>query len=1036
MYEKVSTNLDFATRELEIQQFWKENKVFEKILTSREGAQVYTFYDGPPTANGKPHIGHVLTRAIKDLIPRYKTMKGYNVTRKAGWDTHGLPVELEVEKQLGISGKPQIEEYGVEPFIKKCKESVWKYEGEWREMSERVGFWADMDNPYVTYDNNYIESVWWSLKKIWDKGLLYKGHKVVPYCPRCGTALSSHEVAQGYQEVTESSVIASFKLKGKDEYFLAWTTTPWTLPSNVALVVNPKETYAKVISAGKTYIMAEALLETVMKDSYEIIDRCTGKDLEYTEYEPVFQQGLETKEKAWYVACADYVTLTDGTGIVHTAPAFGEDDAMVGRAYNLPFVQLVDQEGKFIAPTMWEGMFVKDADPVIIKQLEADGTLYKEEPYTHNYPYCWRCHTPLLYYARNTWFIEMSKVRESLVKYNENINWLPDNIKNGRFGKFLEGVIDWGLSRERYWGTPLPIWECDCGHRHTIGSIAELSEMSGTDCSELELHKPYVDNVFLNCPKCGGKMKRVSEVIDCWYDSGSMPFAQWHYPFENKEIFEANFPANFISEAVDQTRGWFYTLHAISTLIFDQNCFENCIVLGHVQDKDGRKMSKHLGNVVDPKDVLDTQGADAVRWYFYINSAPWIPSRFHADAVSENQRKFMGTLWNTYAFYILYADIDSFDPTKYKLEKDKLPPIDLWILSKLNTLIKQVDDGLENYKIFEPSRALNDFVDKLSNWYVRRSRERFWASGMEQDKINAYMTLYTVLDTVTKLSAPFTPFMTEGIYQNLVRTVDTNAPESVHLTDFPVYDASFVDTALEENMDLVLDIVVLGRAGRNDANIKNRQPIGNMFVKAPRELGEMYLSIIADELNLKKVTFSDDVESLTTFKFKPQLKTLGPKYGKILPKIGTYLGTVDGNAFMKELKAGSTKFEIDGNPVELTLEDILVEAAEKEGFFSEADGDITIVLDTNLTEELIEEGFVREIISKIQTMRKEAGFEVLDRIEVWQSGSSKLNDIFTRNGAEIMADVLADAIHDGEGGEYSKEWNINGETVVLGVKRG
>ena len=1036
MYKKVSTNLDFVAREVEVQQFWKENKVFEKILTSREGEQVYTFYDGPPTANGKPHIGHVLTRAIKDLIPRYKTMKGYNVTRKAGWDTHGLPVELEVEKLLGISGKPQIEEYGVEPFIKKCKESVWKYEGEWREMSERVGFWADMDNPYVTYDNNYIESVWWSLKKIWDKGLLYKGHKVVPYCPRCGTALSSHEVAQGYQEVTESSVIASFKLKGKDEYFLAWTTTPWTLPSNVALVVNPKETYAKVVSAGKTYIMAEALLETVMKDSYEIIDRCTGKELEYTEYEPVFDQGLTPKEKAWYVACADYVTLTDGTGIVHTAPAFGEDDATVGRAYNLPFVQLVDQEGKFIAPAKWEGMFVKDADPIIIKQLEADGTLYKEEPYTHNYPYCWRCHTPLLYYARNTWFIEMSKVRESLVKYNENINWLPDNIKNGRFGKFLEGVIDWGLSRERYWGTPLPIWECDCGHRHTIGSVAELSEMSGTDCSELELHKPYVDNVFLNCPACGGKMKRVSEVIDCWYDSGSMPFAQWHYPFENKEIFEANFPANFISEAVDQTRGWFYTLHAISTLIFDSNCFENCIVMGHVQDKDGRKMSKHLGNVVDTNDVLNTQGADAVRWYFYTNSAPWLPNRFYADAVSENQRKFMGTLWNTYAFYILYADIDSFDPTKYKLEKDKLPPIDLWILSKLNTLIKQVDEGLENYRIFEPSRALNDFVDKLSNWYVRRSRERFWASGMEQDKVNAYMTLYTVLDTVTKLSAPFTPFMTEGIYQNLVRTVDENAPESVHLTDFPVYDASFVDTALEENMDLVLDIVVLGRAGRNDANIKNRQPIGNMFVKAPRELDEMYLSIIADELNLKKVTFSDDVESLTTFKFKPQLKTLGPKYGKILPKIGAYLGEVDGNAFMNQLKAGSAKFEIDGSPVELTLEDVLVETAEKEGFLSESEGEITIVLDTNLTEELIEEGFVREIISKIQTMRKEAGFEVLDRIEVWQAGSGKLNEIFARNKAEIMADVLADNIHEGQGGEYSKEWNINGENVVLGVKRG
>ncbi|MDL2248343.1 isoleucine--tRNA ligase [Tyzzerella sp. OttesenSCG-928-J15] len=1035
MYKPVSTNLDFVSREVEVQQFWKDNEIFEKMLKLREGKEVFTFYDGPPTANGKPHIGHVLTRAIKDLIPRYKTMKGYNVTRKAGWDTHGLPVELEVEKTLGISGKPQIEEYGVEPFIKKCKESVWKYKDEWENMSARVGFWADMEHPYVTYENNYIESVWWSLKKIWDKDLLYKGHKVVPYCPRCGTALSSHEVAQGYEEVTESSVIASFKLKGRDEYFLAWTTTPWTLPSNVALVVNPKETYAKVKSGGKVYIMAEALLETVMKEAYEIIDKCTGKELEYTEYEPVFNQGLEPKEKAWYVACADYVTLTDGTGIVHTAPAFGEDDAMVGRAYGLPFVQLVDESGKFIAPVQWEGMFVKDADPLIIKQLEADGTLYKEEPYTHNYPFCWRCHTPLLYYARNTWFVKMSSVRDSLVKYNENINWIPENIKHGRYGKFLENVIDWGLSRERYWGTPLPIWECECGHKHAIGSVEELSQMSGSDCSELELHKPYIDNVYLNCPKCGGKMKRVTEVIDCWYDSGAMPFAQWHYPFENKEIFEANFPANFISEAVDQTRGWFYTLHAISTLIFEQNCFENCIVLGHVQDKDGRKMSKHLGNVVDPKDVLDKQGADAVRWYFYTNSSPWLPNRFHGDAVSENQRKFMGTLWNTYAFYILYAEIDSFDPTKYKLEKDKLPPIDLWILSKLNTLVKNVDEGLEAYKIFEPARALTDFVDKLSNWYVRRSRERFWASGMEQDKINAYMTLYTVLDTLTKLSAPFTPFMADEIYQNLVRTVDKNAPESVHLTDFPEYNADFIDLALEEDMDLVLDIVVLGRAGRNDANIKNRQPIGNMFVKAPKELGETYVSIIAGELNLKNVTFSQDVENLTTYKFKPQLKTLGPKYGKILPKISAYLSEVDGNAFMNELKCGSAKFDIEGQPVELTMEDVLVETAEKEGFLSETDGDITIVLDTNLTDELIEEGFVREIISKIQTMRKEAGFEVLDRIDVWQTGSAKLSAIFDSNMAEIKADVLADNIQEGSGGEYSKEWNINGENVTLGVKR-
>ncbi|MCL2566199.1 MAG: isoleucine--tRNA ligase [Defluviitaleaceae bacterium] len=1035
MYNKVSTSLDFAAREMEIQKFWKENEIFEKSLKARQGAEVFAFYDGPPTANGKPHIGHVLTRAVKDLIPRYKTMKGYNVTRKAGWDTHGLPVELEVEKALGISGKPGIEDYGLEPFIKKCKESVWKYQHEWEEMSERVAFWVDMENPYVTYDNNYIESIWWSLKQIWDKGLLYKGHKVIPYCPRCGTALSSHEVAQGYEEVTEVSVIASFKLRGKDEYFLAWTTTPWTLPSNVALVVNPKETYAKVKSGGKVYILAQALLEKVMKESYEILETMPGKDLEYMEYEPLFDQGIKAQEKGWYVACADYVTLTDGTGIVHTAPAFGEDDAQVGRDYGLPFVQLVDAQGNFTAPAKWEGMFVKDADPLIVKQLEEDGTLYREEPYTHNYPFCWRCHTPLLYYARDTWFIKMSSLRDKLVENNNKINWLPENMKSGRFGKFLEGVIDWGLSRERYWGTPLPIWECPCEYRHVVGSIAELSQMSGENLENLELHKPYVDNIYLNCPKCEGKMKRVSEVIDCWYDSGAMPFAQWHYPFENKEIFEANFPAKYISEAVDQTRGWFYTLHAISTLLFDKSCFENCIVLGHVQDKDGRKMSKHLGNVVDPWDVLNVQGADAVRWYFFTNSAPWLPSRFYGEAVSEAQRKFMGTLWNAYAFYILYAEIDKFDPTKYKLEKEELPPIDLWILSKLNTLIKQVDTGLDNYKIFEPARALNDFVDDLSNWYVRRSRERFWASGMEQDKINAYMTLFTVLDTVTKLSAPFTPFMAEAIYQNLVRTVDKNAAQSVHLTDFPVCDESFIDTELENNMDLVLEIVVLGRAGRNDAAIKNRQPIGNMYVKAPRELSEMYVSIIADELNLKAVTFKDDIEGLTTYKFKPQLKTLGPKYGKILPKIGLYLSEVDGNKFMDELKSGSAKFEIEGDKVELTIDDVLVEVAEKAGLLSVGEGELVVVLDTNLTEELIEEGFVREIISKIQTMRKEAGFQVVDRINLWQTGNEKLFGVFARNGDEIKAEVLADNIEPGQGGEYVKEWNINGEMIVMGVAR-
>jgi len=1035
MYSKVPTNLDFTAREVEIQKFWKDNEIFEKMHKLRDGAEVFTFYDGPPTANGKPHIGHVLTRAVKDLIPRYKTMKGYNVTRKAGWDTHGLPVELEVEKQLGISGKQEIEKYGVEPFIKKCKESVWKYQNEWEEMSERVAFWVDMGHPYITYDNNYIESIWWSLKKIWDKGLLYKGHKVIPYCPRCGTALSSHEVAQGYEEVTESSVIARFKLKGKDEYFLAWTTTPWTLPSNVALVVNPKESYAKVKSGGIVYILAEALLETVMKESYEIIETCKGKDLEYAEYEPLFDMGLKPEEKGWYVACADYVTLSDGTGIVHTAPAFGEDDAAVGRDYGLPFVQLVDTAGKFIAPVKWEGMFVKDADPLIIKQLEEDGSLYKEEAYTHNYPFCWRCHTPLLYYARDSWFIKMSSLRDKLVENSNKINWMPENIKTGRFGKFLENVIDWGLSRERYWGTPLPIWECSCGYRHLVGSIAELEEMSGDNLKDLELHKPYVDKVLLNCPKCREKMKRVSEVIDCWYDSGAMPFAQWHYPFENKEIFEANYPAQYISEAVDQTRGWFYTLHAISTLLFDEGCFENCLVLGHVQDKEGRKMSKHLGNVVNPWDVLNVQGADAVRWYFFTNSAPWLPSRFYGEAVSESQRKFMGTLWNAYAFYILYAEIDAFDPTKYKLEKDKLPPIDLWILSKLNTLIKQVDDGLAGYKIFEPARALNDFVDDLSNWYVRRSRERFWASGMEQDKINAYMTLFSVIETLARLSAPFTPFMTEAIYQNLVRTVDKSAPESVHLTLFPAYDETFIDVELESNMDLVLDIVVLGRAGRNDAGIKNRQPIGNMYVKAPRELSEMYTSIVADELNLKKITFKEDIESLTTYRFKPQLKTLGPKYGKILPKIGAYLAEVDGNAFMDELRSGAAKFCIEDTDVVLTMADVLVETAEKEGFLSVGEGDIVIVLDTNLTEELIEEGFVRELISKIQTMRKEADFQVVDRISVCHSGNEKLAGVFVRNGELIKSEVLADRIESGSDGEYVKEWNINGEKITLGVTR-
>lgn len=1037
MYQKVSTTLDFKERELEILDFWKKNNIFEKSVRLRDGSPVFTFYDGPPTANGKPHIGHVITRAVKDLIPRYRTMKGYSVLRKAGWDTHGLPVELEVEKLLGISGKPQIEKYGIEPFIQKCKESVWKYEGEWRSMSERVGFWADMDNPYVTYHNSYIESVWWAIKKIWDKNLLYKGHKVVPYCPRCGTSLSSHEVAQGYKEVKEKSVYVSFKLKDADEYFLAWTTTPWTLPSNVALVVNPRETYAKVQSGGKIYYLAEALLDTVLTEEYEILERFTGKELEYKEYEPIFDLGLTPAEKGWYVACADYVTLTDGTGIVHTAPAFGEDDYSVGKAYNLPFVQMVNEQGKFIEPLKWAGTFVKDADADIIKQLKEDGSLYKSQDYTHNYPYCWRCDTPLLYYARNTWFIRMTEVRDNLLKNNNTVNWIPENIKQGRFGNFLENVIDWGLSRERYWGTPLPIWQCECGYEHAIGSIEELREMSDGTPSDIELHKPYIDKVHLNCPKCSKKMTRVTEVIDCWFDSGAMPFAQWHYPFENKEIFEANFPANFISEAVDQTRGWFYTLLAISTVLFDQSPYENCIVLGHVQDKDGRKMSKHIGNVVDPWDVLNKQGADAVRWYFYTNSSPWLPSRFYDEAVNESQRKFMGTLWNTYAFYVLYANIDKFDPTQYTLEKEKLAVIDKWILSKLNTLVKYVDESLENYKIFEPARALNEFVDDLSNWYVRRSRERFWASGMEQDKINAYMTLYTVLETVCRLSAPFTPFMSESIYQNIVLSVDKNAKESIHLCDFPVYNGAFVDADLEKNMNVVLKVVVLGRAARNNANIKNRQPIGTMYYKSTDKLPELYVEIIADELNIKNVAYSEDIEKLTTYKFKPQLRTLGPKYGKILPKISNYLNTVDGNAFMDQLNQGTAEFEIDGEKVALTIEDVLIETAEKEGFVSESDHNTTVVLDTNLSEALIEEGFVRELISKLQTMRKEAGFEVTDKINIYHQGNEKIKELLERNGEEIKSDVLAYEMTEGSPEEkgYVKEWNINGETVILGVEK-
>ena len=1041
MYDKVPTNLNFVDREKEILQFWKENRIFEKSVQLRASAPVFTFFDGPPTANGKPHIGHILTRAVKDIIPRYKTMKGFKVLRKAGWDTHGLPVELEVEKQLGISGKPEIEKYGVEPFIKKCKESVWKYESEWREMSDRVAFWADMDNPYVTYHNEYIESVWWALKKIWDRGLLYKGHRVVPYCPRCGTALSSHEVAQGYKDVKEKSVYVKFKIKDtQNEYFLAWTTTPWTLPSNLALVVNAKETYAKVKCNGEIYILAEALLDTVLGEGqYEVIERCQGAALEHTAYEPLFDfAGSIIDKPAFFVLCDSYVTLTDGTGIVHTAPAFGEDDARVGKLYDLPFVQLVDEQGNFTKEvTPWAGLFVKEADPLIIAHLQKTGQLFKSADYEHNYPFCWRCDTPLLYYAREAWFIRMTEVRDRLVQNNDTVNWFPDNIKTGRFGNFLENVIDWGLSRERYWGTPLPIWECGCGHRHAIGSIAELSEMGGNVPADLELHKPYIDRITLKCPQCGSEMRRVPEVIDCWFDSGSMPFAQWHYPFENKELFDENFPADFISEAVDQTRGWFYTLMAISTLLFDKAPYQNVIVMGHVQDKDGQKMSKHKGNVVDPWTILNKQGADAVRWYFYVVSAPWLPSRFSEEAVNEGQRKFMGTLWNTYAFYILYANIDGFNPGDYELDYDKLPVMDKWVLSKLNTLVKYVDECLAAYKITEPARAMNDFVDELSNWYVRRSRERFWASGMPQDKINAYMTLYTVLETMTRLSALFTPFMAEAIYDNLVKKVNPHAPESLHLCDYPTCHGHMIDPALERHMDTALDVVVAGRAARNTANIKNRQPIGQMYVKTEGEtaLPALFTEIIAEELNVKSVMFTDNVADFTTYSFKPQLKTLGPKYGKILPKISQWLQNADGNSLMGQLNAGAVTFDLEGTEVTLMLADVLYESAQKPGFAAEAGRSCTVVMDTNLTPELIEEGFVREVISKIQTMRKEADFEVLDKIAITYQASDTLTAVMETNRTVIMAETLGASLMEAEPQGFVKEWGINGEAAVLGVEK-
>ena len=1050
MYNKVSPNLDFVEREKKTEKFWKDNDIFEKSMESRKQGPTYTFYDGPPTANGKPHIGHVLTRVIKDMIPRYRTMKGYMVPRKAGWDTHGLPVELEVEKLLGLNGKEQIEEYGMEPFIKKCKESVWKYKGMWEDFSGTVGFWADMDNPYVTYDDNFIESEWWALKNIWDKKLLYKGFKIVPYCPRCGTPLSSQEVAQGYKSVKERSAIVRFKVVGEDAYFLAWTTTPWTLPSNVALCVNPNDTYCKVKAAdGYTYYMAEALLDTVLgklatedEKAYEVLETMKGADLENKEYEPLYDCAKaiadKQRKKGFFVTCDTYVTMSDGTGIVHIAPAFGEDDANVGRNYDLPFVQLVNDKGELTEDTPYAGLFVKDADPKVLVDLDKRGQLFDAPKFEHDYPHCWRCDTPLIYYARESWFIKMTEVKDKLVANNNTVNWIPKSIGEGRFGNWLENVQDWGISRNRYWGTPLNIWECcDCGCQESIGSRAELAERSGNpDNAKVELHRPYIDEVTFKCKECGGTMKRVPEVIDCWFDSGAMPFAQHHYPFENKDLFEKQFPADFISEAVDQTRGWFYSLMAESTLLFDKAPYKNVIVLGHVQDENGQKMSKSKGNAVDPFEALGQYGADAIRWYFYTNSAPWLPNRFHGKAVQEGQRKFMGTLWNTYAFYVLYAEIDQFDPTKYTLDYDKLSVMDKWLLSKLNSMVKAVDENLGNYRIPEAARALDDFVDDMSNWYVRRSRERFWAKDMPQDKINAYMTLYTALVTVSKAAAPMIPFMTEDIYQNIVKNVDATAPESIHLCDFPEVNEAFIDKELEENMENVLEVVVMGRACRNASGIKNRQPIGKMMVKAEFDLSEFYKEIIEDELNVKTVEFTDDVSAFTSYSFKPQLKTVGPKYGKVLGKIKAAIAELDGNKAMAQLNAeGALKFDFDGTEVVLEKDDLLIDTAQVEGYVSESDNNITVVLDTNLSPELIEEGFVREIISKIQTMRKEAGFEVMDKIVVNVSKNDSIIKVVTDNLDEIKAEVLANEIVFDKIEGYSKEWNINGEKVTLGVEK-
>ena len=1061
MYKKVDANLNFVDREKQIEKFWNDNDIFKKSMEHRKEGETYTFYDGPPTANGKPHIGHVETRTIKDMIPRYQTMKGKFVPRKAGWDTHGLPVELEVEKLLGLNGKEQIEEYGMEPFIKKCKESVWKYKGMWEDFSKTVGFWADMDNPYVTYDDNFIESEWWALKEIWNKNLLYKGFKIVPYCPRCGTPLSSQEVAQGYKTVKERSAVARFKVIGEDAYFLAWTTTPWTLPSNVALCVNPEETYCKVKAVdGYTYYMAEALLDTVLgklldKDApegtkaYEVLETYKGSDLEYKEYEPLFDCAKEIIEKqhkkAHYIVCDTYVTMTDGTGIVHIAPAFGEDDAAVGRKYDLPFVQLVDGKGELTKETPYAGVFVKKADPMVLKDLDEKGLLFDAPKFEHEYPHCWRCDTPLIYYARESWFIKMTAVKDDLIRNNNTVNWIPDSIGKGRFGDWLENIQDWGISRNRYWGTPLPVWECECGHQECIGSRAELAERSGNpEDAKVELHRPYIDAVTFKCPDCGKEMHRVPEVIDCWFDSGAMPFAQHHYPFENKDVFEKQFPAKFISEAVDQTRGWFYSLMAESTLLFNKAPYENVIVLGHVQDENGQKMSKSKGNAVDPFDALETYGADAIRWYFYTSSAPWIPKRFSGKLVQEGQRKFMGTLWNTYAFFVLYANIDQFDATKYTLDYEKLSVMDKWLLSKLNSAIKGTDENLANYRIPEAAKVLDEFVDDMSNWYVRRSRDRFWAKGMEQDKINAYMTLYTALVEICKAAAPMIPFMTEEIYQNLVRSINTEAPESIHLCDFPAVNESWIDKDLEKNMDEVLKIVVMGRACRNSANIKNRQPIGNMYVKAPNVLSEYFVEIIEDELNVKKVNFTEDVSAYTSYTFKPQLRTVGPKYGKFLGQIQKALAELDGNKAMAELKAdGVLALPTVSDDVKLSEEDLLITMTQMEGYVTEGDNTVTVVLDTNLTPELVEEGFVRELISKIQTMRKEAGFEVMDKISIYYHADEKVADIFHKYGNDIMGDVLgtevvaeADSFDSGENGIYCKEWNINGEKVLLGVKKG